>query len=245
VRREEHKPLGAVLFDLGNTLVSYYRAQDFPPILRTCLESCLAVQGAPASAARVDQLLTAALTLNVERADHAVWPLAERLERLFPGVSSDPSALAELTTAFLAPIHAVAVVDAHARSVLETLRARGLRVAIVSNTPWGAPGNSFRGELARHGLTDVVDAIVFCVDVGWRKPHAAPFERALQLLGARADEAAFVGDDAVWDVSGALAAGMRPILLAPSRPDGLPPSVPIVSSLQELLPLIASRHGAC
>jgi HAD superfamily hydrolase (TIGR01509 family) len=230
--------LRAVLFDLGNTLVSYYRAQDFPPILRTCLESCLAVQDTPACPARMDQLLSAALALNVERADHAVWPLAERLERLFPGASSDPAVMEGLITAFLAPIHAAAVVDAHARTVLETLRARGLRTAIVSNTPWGAPGSSFRRELARHGLLDAVDATVFCVDVGWRKPHAAPFERALQLLGVRPADAAFVGDDAIWDVSGALAAGMRPVLLTASRPEGLPPSVPSVSSLQELLRLI-------
>ncbi len=32
----------AVLFDLGNTLVSYYAAADFPPILRACLRACVA-----------------------------------------------------------------------------------------------------------------------------------------------------------------------------------------------------------
>ena len=33
----------AVLFDLGNTLVSYYAAADFPPILSACLHACVGV----------------------------------------------------------------------------------------------------------------------------------------------------------------------------------------------------------
>jgi hypothetical protein len=33
----------AVLFDLGNTLVSYYAAPDFGPILRRALRACIEV----------------------------------------------------------------------------------------------------------------------------------------------------------------------------------------------------------
>ena len=35
-------PIRAVLFDLGNTLVSYYQPPDFMPILRRSLQACLA-----------------------------------------------------------------------------------------------------------------------------------------------------------------------------------------------------------
>jgi FMN phosphatase YigB (HAD superfamily) len=37
--------------------------------------------------------------------------------------------------------------------------------------PLGGPAASWKEELARHGRLDQVDAVVFCVDVGWRKPH--------------------------------------------------------------------------
>jgi putative hydrolase of the HAD superfamily len=60
-----------------------------------------------------------------------------------------------------------------------------------------------------------VDAVVFCVDVGWRKPHQAPFSRALSALGVTASEAIFVGDDPQWDMVGARNAGIRPVLLGP------------------------------
>lgn len=54
---------------------------------------------------------------------------------------------------------------------------------------------------------------MFCVDVGWRKPHWAPFEEALSRLGVSASQAVFVGDDSVWDVEGARDVGMEPVLI--------------------------------
>jgi putative hydrolase of the HAD superfamily len=83
----------------------------------------------------------------------------------------------------------------------------------VSNTPWGSPADAWRAELTRHGLLDRVDAAVFCMDVGWRKPHRAPFDRALSLLEVAPADALFVGDDHRWDVVGAQNAGLRPVLL--------------------------------
>ena len=62
-----------------------------------------------------------------------------------------------------------------AERAYQALRSRGIKTAIVSNTPWGSPADAWRAELTRHGLLDKVDATVFCMDVGWRKPHRAPF----------------------------------------------------------------------
>jgi putative hydrolase of the HAD superfamily len=50
-----------------------------------------------------------------------------------------------------------------------------------------------------------VDAIAFCMDVGWRKPQRAVFDYALDRLGVLASRALFVGDDAKWDIEGARA----------------------------------------
>src|SRR5690348_11172910 len=171
----------AVLFDLGNTLVSYCAAADFGPVLRDCLRACVSVMP-PAAVMNDDELERRALELNRERQDHAVWPLQERLRMLFGSAATDPTTLRRVATAFLQPIFATAVADPQALPVLATLRQRGLRVAIVSNTPWGSSAEDWRVELARHGLLAAVDAAVFCVDVGYRKPHPAPIERALALL---------------------------------------------------------------
>ena len=125
------------------------------------------------------------------------------------------SSVQTLVTPFLKPIFATARLDSQAVPVLEALRGVGIKTAIVSNTPWGSPAGAWREELTRHGLLDKVDATVCCMDVGWRKPHRAPFDRALSLLEVAPAEALFVGDDQRWDVVGAQNAGVRPVILGP------------------------------
>lgn len=226
----------AVLFDLGNTLVSYYAAADFAPLLRECVQSCVREIGADVAGVDEEELYRRALTLNVERPDHKVWPLADRLSILFGQDSFDIETQELLTEAFLQPIFATAVVDPDALSTLKALRERDIATAIVSNTPWGSPAPAWRAELARHGLLGAVDATVFCGDVRYRKPHRAPFDRAVDALGVHAADALFVGDDPHWDVLGAEQAGLRSLLLAPSgREAGAPPNVPILRNLREVL----------
>jgi putative hydrolase of the HAD superfamily len=205
----------AVLFDLGNTLVRYYDAREFPRVLRECLTECGVALSWPADPERDRHLLERALSFNQERPDFAVRPLGERLQAIFAAhVALDEDDLRRLTAAFLKPIFATARLDPDAAGVLRALREHGIKTAIVSNTPWGSPADAWRGELKRHQLLEAVDAAVFCVDVGWRKPHRAPFDHALSLLDVRPHETLFVGDDHRWDVIGAQNAGIRPVLLA-------------------------------
>jgi putative hydrolase of the HAD superfamily len=204
----------AILFDLGNTLVGYYTSSEFPLVLRRCLQECARALGQTEDAARDEDLFERALLLNRGRPDYAVRPLAARLQELFgPYQSLDESSAWALGAAFLKPIFATARLDPQAVPVLEALRGRGIKTAIVSNTPWGSPADAWRAELTRHGLLDKVDATVFCMDVGWRKPHRAPFDRALSLLDVAPADALFVGDDHRWDIVGAQNAGLRPVLL--------------------------------
>jgi HAD superfamily hydrolase (TIGR01509 family) len=223
----------AVLFDLGNTLVSYYAAADFAPILRQCMHSCTQVLESEIQVDG-DALLQRALTLNIERGDYSVWPLVERLRILF-GARLDAAIEERLVAAFMEPIFATAIVNPEALATLASLRGQGVLTAIVSNTPWGSPAASWRAELARHHLLTAVDAVVFCGDVGFRKPHRAPFERTLSLLGVRASDAVFVGDDPRWDVAGAEGAGIRPILLMRERAEAVPASIPVARTLGEVL----------
>jgi putative hydrolase of the HAD superfamily len=233
-------PTRAVLFDLGNTLVSYYRADEFPNVLRRCLATCLA-ELKPATTTEPDEeLFNLALSLNQEASNHAVRPLAERLSTLFPEHRNDTRVVERLSTAFLKPIFATACLDPDAIPVLEALRTQGHSLAIVSNTPWGSAARAWRDELNRHGLFAAVHTAVFCVEVGFRKPHPAPFRRALEALDVSARDALFVGDDARWDVLGARAAGLRPLLVAPATPGEAPfGGVPVVHRLRDVLKHVA------
>jgi putative hydrolase of the HAD superfamily len=86
---------------------------------------------------------------------------------------------------------------------LRALRARGLELAVVAN--WDI---SVRERLADFGLDGYFSHVVTAAEAGARKPEAAIFERALELLGVRADRTLHVGDDAS-DEQGARAAGLH------------------------------------
>lgn len=98
---------------------------------------------------------------------------------------------------------------ASTHALLESLRNRGLKLALVSNT--ASPDWLLRPVLAHQGLVDRVDAIVLSSEVGKRKPHPAIFESALAELDVRADEALFVGDRLDADVGGAARVGMHTV----------------------------------
>jgi putative hydrolase of the HAD superfamily len=95
-------------------------------------------------------------------------------------------------------------------ALLETLRADGLKVGLVSNAV--DPPALLHRDLEQSGVAERLDAAVFSSEVGWRKPHPAPFERALELLGGiEPANALFVGDSLANDVAGARALGMTTV----------------------------------
>ena len=98
---------------------------------------------------------------------------------------------------------------ASTHALLESLRGRGLKLALVSNT--ASPEWLLRPVLERQGLVERLDAIVLSSEVGKRKPHPAIFERALAEVQAEPGEALFVGDRLVADVAGASRVGLRTV----------------------------------
>jgi len=91
----------------------------------------------------------------------------------------------------------------------EALRARGLRLAVISNWDDRLPG-----LLDALGLGPYLTAVVYSSDVGTEKPDPAIFEVALERLGLEWPEAVLhVGDSLRHDVEGAQAAGMRAVHL--------------------------------
>lgn len=226
----------AILFDLGNTLVHYYQRGESPAVLRECLHSAANVAGSTTEPDD-DGLFERATRLNRDPGDYKVRTLANRLRDLFPACAANPELLERVSRAFMTPIFARARRDSSAIACLDELRRRGIPTAIVSNTPWGSPANLWREELERHALSERVHTAVFCVDVGWRKPHEAPFVRALELLGVPADQAAFVGDEPVWDVEGARHAGLQPVLLT-DRPGSVEADCTALTSLAGVLDLV-------
>jgi putative hydrolase of the HAD superfamily len=117
--------------------------------------------------------------------------------------------------------HYVLADSTHA--LLEALRARGLKLALVSNT--ASPQWLLQPMLERQGIAERVDAIILSSEVGKRKPHPAIFERALSELDVDASVALFVGDRLEADVLGASRIGMKTIQAVWFRADEGPAGV--------------------
>ena len=100
--------------------------------------------------------------------------------------------------------------DSTTHALLEALRRRGLKLAVVANA-WPEPARLLRRELERLGVAERIDVAVFSDEAGSRKPEPAIFQRALSELGVAAEDAAFVGDKLQDDVAGAAALGMTTV----------------------------------
>lgn len=157
-----------------------------------------------------------------------------------------PAAMSALLDAYAAPALLVPpTVDTGARPALEHLRARGVRLAVISNT-MRTPGATLRKVLDRFGLLDCFAHTTFSDEVGVRKPDPEIFALTLRALQVERAVAVHVGDDPVLDVLGARDAGLRVIqvtsaslrALGARRPDA------VVRSLATLPDALAQLDGA-
>jgi pyrophosphatase PpaX len=89
---------------------------------------------------------------------------------------------------------------------LETLRRRGVRLAIVTTKHSTAAHRSLRYM----GLASLFETVIASDQCTRLKPHPEPFHRALRALEAESAEAAGVGDSP-HDIEAARAAGALPV----------------------------------
>ena len=88
-------------------------------------------------------------------------------------------------------------------SVLDKVRARGLKCGLITNG--NAEIQQKKLELLK--LTDSFDAVVLCGALGKQKPDAAPFNEMARLLDCDASTLVYVGDNPLFDVGGGRNAG--------------------------------------
>lgn len=123
---------------------------------------------------------------------------------------------------------------------LRMLASQGRKLALISNT------HRCLASLRSHfELDSLISVAISSSEHGFNKPHPSIFRTALQKLHVEPREAVMVGDNVKEDIEGALAVGMRAVLLCrsgqPRRPlpacDGQAP-VPVIHRLDELPALL-------
>ena len=233
---------GTLLFDPPSSDNRYKmrRMKDF--------ETILAGAGARASAASLDRAYEeSASQLGRVWATHRDVPVQDHVRAILSGVDRALAArlpadvMTALVDAYARPILMVPpAVDDGALKALRKLCDLGYTLAVVSNT-MRTPGATLRRVLEHFGLLGCFSHTAFSDETGVRKPDPAIFLGALRALGAEPAHGIHVGDDAILDVEGARAAGMRVVQVTSAavkasgarRPDA------VVSSLAALPDAIA------
>jgi putative hydrolase of the HAD superfamily len=150
---------------------------------------------------------------------HGVEPWGELDEELFRSYSD-------------ARIQAVDLIELYDDAVdtIRGLRARGLKIGILTN----GPSELQRRKLRRIGIEREVDAVAVSEEIGAWKPEPEAYRCAVALLGLEPGEVAMVGDHLENDVAGALAAGLGAAVWVERWPGELPEGAKLAKELAEV-----------
>ena len=193
----------AVLWDLDDTLYSRRDAAQrmFPELFRECLYE--------------------------NRSEEFLQEAARFMMTQVKGNNTHPDAFATLLERYPADkeynhARCVEYYYAHIRDyaapvpetveILKNLRARGVKLAIVTNITPELLEHQHK-KVAQLGIEDLFDAVVYSAEFGVHKPDRRIFDHAAALLGVANEDCLFVGDDPDADVTGALNAGMEAVWL--------------------------------
>jgi putative hydrolase of the HAD superfamily len=236
-------PVRGVVFDWGGTLTPWH-AIDLFAQWRAYADAY--------DPARADEL---ASVLHAE--EERLWQLGRdsqrsgTLDEVFRRAGVEPSG--ERHERALSAYHRSwqphTLTDPDALPLLDALRARGIRVGVLSNTLWT---REFHEEVFRRdGLLGHLDGAVYSSEIAYTKPHPEAFRAAIAAIGIE-DPAAcvMVGDRPFDDIHGARQVGMRTVLVPhssiPADQHGHTLGEPdaVVQRLADLLPLVDAWAAA-
>ncbi len=211
----------SVLFDWGHTLMDWVPDPDFLEVGHRAGLEALGRDDLPELelvTARFRDTYRPVLEAALDTVDEVEYP--DLVRRLLGdvGVDVDDDELDRFLDAEHEAWTPARRLGAQTHALLESLRARGLKLGLVSNA--FDPGWLLRADLERMGVAERLDVAVFSSEVGKRKPHPRIFERALEELDADPARTLFVGDSLYHDVGGAKRLGMKTVQALWFRADG-------------------------
>jgi HAD superfamily hydrolase (TIGR01549 family) len=231
---EERRSTRAVFFDVDFTLIYPGATFQGEGYAKFCAE-----QGIEVDAGKFDAAVAAASFILDEVEDPIydaslfVHYTASIIEHM-GGRGANVISIAERIYEQWATNHHFEIYDDVA-PVLNELAGRGLTLGVISNSH-----RSLETFKAHFKLETLITTAVSSAEHGFMKPHPSIFERALDQAGVLAAEAMMIGDSLRADIEGAVALGIRGLLLRRSGdvPKNLPAGVTVITSLYEVLPLV-------
>src|SRR5579859_793595 len=245
-RMEQTMPLQAIIFDLGGTLIDW-PDWDEDVNRRWALSYDYLTTHVPSTHWPDRE----AYVYAMREAERTHWQQVTESQ-----ASSTPISLLRQGFHFLdyevGEEDLLVAMDGYARAVngwaiifpdtvqtLLALRKRGYPLGLLSNTWWAAEWHN--ADLAAHGLTALLDEVVYTSDLPHSKPHPATFLEVTKRLRVDPKQCVMIGDRMIDDVSGAQGVGMRGVWKKNNypwpKPEYIVPSG-VISTLSELLPLL-------
>ena len=237
----------AVAFDLFNTLITVDMPSRYASIDRM-LDS-LKAQGVAVHAddfmpvyRDVVREFVSEAERSGEETHNGLW-LSTALQKIGIDIPPQDARVAEAVEAYFSAFVDNARPLPGTADMLAVLKPR-YRLGLLSNLTHGPAARQILDHL---NLSAYFDVLLVSGDLGYRKPHPQVFQTLIEALEVPPASIAFVGDDPRTDVEGSVLAGMQPVhtIYARRQQDAAAlatppadPSVPTVSSWQDLLTLL-------
>ncbi len=242
---EIRKPPRAILFDLDDTILPGFQRPDLA--WREVVEQMLG----PADAQPVaDAIRATSREFWSDAARHREWRMRMRDARRkivadacavlesSGGVALSADTAERIADRFTAYLDEQISILPDAWHVLDLLRAKGLKLALITN---GATAPQ-RAKIERFDLAHRFHHVQIEQEAGIGKPEDGAYLHAMQQLGVRADETWMVGDNLEWEVVAPQRLGIFAVW-ADLHGKGLPEGTDIrpdlvIRTLSDLLPAL-------
>jgi len=239
------KKIKAVLFDLGETLLSFGKInttrlfRQGARLSYDFLQSC----GQPVGnfnyycwrnliSLRIRHWLS-----NITKKDFNSLVLLRGIGTK-KGIKLDRHQWRHFAWLWYEPLSKVSKVEPETADTLAALKNSGLKLGIVSNT--FVNGSSLEKHLEQLGILDFFSVRIYSYEFDFRKPDVRIFKAAAERIGEMLENILFVGDHIDRDVKGAVKTGMKAVLKEAYTNTGrkIPKGVWKISRLSELPSLI-------
>jgi len=207
----------AVLFDLGETLLTFGRVKTNRLFKQgACLSyDFLKGLGQPVGnfhfyfLRNLMHLRVRHLLSDLTGRDFDVLALLQKVGAR-EGIRLSPEQWQHLAWLWYEPLSRVGNTEADAKETLAELEKLGLKLGIVSNT--FVNGHSLERHLQRLGILDFFPVRIYSYEFEFRKPDARIFRAAAERIGEVLESILYVGDRVDKDIKPALETGMRAVL---------------------------------
>jgi len=247
--------LDAVLFDLGNTLISFTPGDSMEFVLKW-YHSTPGLE----EEVSINDFLNAFRTVVIKERKRMLrepWEtsvetrsrmIMEELDRGEKDLSGIPAALSRTHTgAFTSCLR----MNRNAAYVLDSLsmstndEGSPIKLGLISNA---GDALALRSFLKRNDMERYFGSVIISGEVGFTKPWPEIFHMALRELATEPSRSVYVGDRYNVDVEGSRKAGMNPVYIRQYHTSGEPPegmeiAAPTIDHILDIIPLLENGEA--